>query len=224
MAASIDDLSQAILSWLDQRPPGFAQRSPSSTWSTKELRDSFRANLEMALLASITASKWIDVIAQLVDAFKTSSMTIGAVELHRWMVVPYEGSHPETFDVMREEIVQLLDREIRDGKISGYQPSELANLIVQALNDALSDEADRIPQEDITPEAILHHYMIPAYVKRKYNVRTFLYFFGLVAISAIIYAIIEPGWWLNPATGLFILLSYATLIVTSIVHEHSDAR
>jgi hypothetical protein len=100
----------------------------------------------------------------------------------------------------------------------------LADLIVQALNDALSLEADRIPQEGITPEAILHHYMIPADIKRKYNVRTFLFFFGLTVIGAIIIAVIKPNSWLNPATGLFILLGYATLIMTAITHGHSNAR
>jgi hypothetical protein len=225
MATTIDDLSQAIMSWLDQRPPGLASRSPSPTWSTKELRDSFRSNLETALFATITAGKWINVVAQLANAFTVSVPAGGAVELHRWMVVPYDGPHPETFDVMRAEITQLLDRDARGAEgIAGYQPARLADIIVQALNDALKDEADRVPQEGMTPEAILHYYMIPARTRRKYNVRTFLFFFGLAVISALIYAVIRPGSWFNPATALFILLSYVTLIVTSIVYEHSYAR
>ena len=224
MTATVNDLSQAVLSWLDQRPPGFAQGSPSSTWGSKELRDSFRVNLETALFASITASKWLDVIAQLTNAFRPSVTAGGTIDLHRWMVVPYEGSHPETFDVMREEIAQLIYRETGGGGISGYQSEDLAYLVVQALNDALLVEADRIPQEGVTPEEILHHYMIPPEVKRKYNVRTFLFFFGLLVFSAIIYGFIEPNPWLNPATGLFILLGYITLIATSFAHKHSDVR
>jgi hypothetical protein len=152
MAATIDDLSQAIMSWLDQRPQRFAERSRSPTWSTKELRDSFRSNLETALLASITASKWIDVIAQLADAFMVSAAS-GALEIHRWMVAPYEGPHPQTFDVMRAEIAQLLDREVREGRgISGYQPTELAGLIVQALNDALRKKLTEFHKKTSRPK------------------------------------------------------------------------
>jgi hypothetical protein len=223
MTATLDELSQAILSWLDQRPSGFGRHTSSPTWGSKELRDSFRANLEMSLLAAITSSKWIDVIEGLVAAFKVPATT-GTVELHRWMIVEYEGPNPETFDVMREEIAELLDRESGGNSISGYQSADLAGLIVQALNEALSEEVNRIPEEDITPEAILHYYMIPAGVKRKYNVRTFLFFFGLIIVTAIIYGVIEPSAWLNPAMALFFLLGYITLIATSIVYEHSDAR
>jgi len=223
MTANLDELSQAILSWLDQRPPGLSQRTPSPTWGSQELRDSFRANLETSLLAAITAGKWINVIADLADAFKLPVTTGGTIEFRRWMVAKYEGPHPETFDVMREEIAQLLAQESGE-TISGYQPSHLANLIVQALSDALSDEANRMHEGNITPEAILHYYMIPPGVRRKYNVRTFLFFFGLAIASAIIYGAIEPSPWLNPATALFILLGYITLVATSIVYEHSDAR
>lgn len=223
MTDAMDGLSQAVFSWLDQRPAGLAQGSPSSTWGTKELRDSFRAKLEVALFASIATSKRLDVIAQLISAFKPSVMAGGAIDVHRWMVVPYAGPHPETFDVMQEEMAQLLDRKTDGRGILGYPSDNLAYLIVQALNDALLTEAGRIPQEGITPEEILHHYMIPSGIKRRYNVRTFLFFFGLLAFSAIIYGLIEPDLWLNPATGLFILLGYVTLITTAIVHQHSDA-
>lgn len=220
----MDDLSQALLSWLDQRPRGFVQGSSSSNWGTKELRDSFRANLEVALLASIAAGRRLEVIAQLINAFKPSVMAGGTIDLHRWMVVPYAGPHPATFDVMQEEMAQLLDRETDGRGISGYPSNNLAYLIVQALNDALLTEAERIPKDGVTAEEVLHHYMIPSGVKRKYNVRTFLFFFGLLAFSAIIYGFLEPGPWLNPATGLFMLLGYVTLIATSIVQQHSDVR
>jgi hypothetical protein len=222
MTDAMDDLSQAVLSWLDQRPLGFAQGSPSPTWGTKELRDSFRANLEIALFASIAASKQLDVIAQLINAFKPSVAAGGIIDVHRWMVVPYAGPHAETFEVMQEEMAQLFDRETNGRGISGYPSDNLAYLIVQALNDALLTEAGRIPQEGITPEEVLHHYMIPSGIRRRYNIRTFLFFFGLLAFSAIIYGLVEPDPWLNPATGLFILLGYVTLIATAIAHQHSD--
>ncbi len=225
MAATIDDLSQAIMTWLDQRPPGSGHGSPSPTWGTQELRDSFRANLETALRQAIEVSQWVNVIAQLANAFKVPVATSGAVAVHRWMIVPYEGPHPQTFDVMRTEIAQLLEQQVIDLRgISGHQSAELADFIVRALTNALTHEADRIPQPGVTPEVILHYYMIPAGVKRKYNVRTFLFFFGLVIISAIAYAVIKPDSWLNPATVLFVLLGYVTLIVTSIVHGRSSAR
>jgi len=219
----MDDLSRAVLSWLDQRPLGFARGSPSATWGTRELRDSFRANLEMALFASIATNKRLDVIVKLISAFQPSATVGGTIDVRRWIAVPYAGPHPETFDVMREEMAQLLDRETDGRGISGYPSDNLAHLIVESLNDALLTEAGRIPQGGITPEEVLHHYMIPPGVKRRYNVRTFLFFFGLLAFSAIVYGLIEPDPWLNPATGLFILLSYVTLIATAIAHQHSDA-
>jgi hypothetical protein len=222
MTATLDELSQAVLSWLDQRPSGFGRRSPAPTWGSKELRDTFRDNLETSLLATIAAGKLMDVIGRLADAFKLPAIS-GTVELHRWILAQYEGPHPETFDVMREEITQLLDRKSGQG-IAGYQSDELANLIVQALSEALAEEIHRIPEDDITPEAVLHYYMIPLEIKRKYNVRTFLFFFGLVIVGAVIYGAIEPSAWLNPATSLFFLLGYMTLITTSLVFEQSDAR
>lgn len=224
MTATLEDLSQAVMTWLDQRPPGSAPELPSPTWSTRELRDSFRANLGATLRAAIKMNEQVEVITQLVNAFR-APVTTGAVELHRWKLAPYEGPKPQTFDVMRAEIAELLHEVAGNASsISGYPPSELADSIVGALESALSDEAERSPEPGITPEAILHYYMIPAGVKRKYNVRTFLFFFGLVILSALIYAVIKPDSWLNPATGLFVILGYATLIATSIAHGRSHAR
>jgi hypothetical protein len=220
--ATIDDLSQAILAWLDQRPPGLVRRSPSATWSSPELRDTFRANLERALSAAVSAMRLADVISYLIDAF-TAVTTSSVVSTSRWSVALREGSSVETFDAMRDDVAQLLQRKTGEQDIPDVPPVRFADLIVHALNDALSDEAERIPGEDMSPEGVLSYYMIPPDVRRTYNVRTFLFFLGTAVIAFIIYAIIEPDSWFNPGTGLFILLAYATLIATAIVYDRSRA-
>ncbi len=69
----------------------------------------------------------------------------------------------------------------------------------------------------------MYNYMVPIALRRKYNVRMFLVFLGIVLAGAILYALVEPDAWLNPATGLFILLAYVTLVVTSVAHDYSSA-
>lgn len=217
--ATIDDLSQAILAWLDQRPPGLVRRSPSATWSSPELRDSFSVNLERALSVAVSARRLADVISDLIDAF-TAATTSSVVSTSRWSVALHEGSSVDTFDAMRNDMAQLLQRNAGEQDIPNVPPERFADLIVHALNDALSDEAERIPVEGMSPEGVLSYYMIPLDVRRTYNVRTFLFFLGAAVIAFIIYAIIEPGSWFNPGTGLFTLLAYVTLIVTAIVYDH----
>lgn len=222
-AVTFDDLSQAILAWLDQRPPGFVRRAPSPTWSSQALRDSFRSNLEHALSAAVSTKRMTDVIAYLIDAF-TAATTSSVVSTSRWSVALREGASLDTFDVMRDDVTQLLERRADEQSIPEGGPGRFAGLIVDALNNALSDEAERIPVEGISPEGVLSYYMISSDVRKTYNTRTFLYFFGIGVVAFIIYAIIEPGWWFNPSTGLFVGLGYITLIVTVIVYDRSRVR
>jgi hypothetical protein len=220
--ASIDDLSRTILAWLDQRPPGFVRRAPSDNWSPPELQDSFRANLEAALVTAVTASRLADVTSYLIDAF-TLAPADSASGTARWSIALRESSSLETFPAMREDMTRLLERGTGGQAVTGVQPRELADLIVRALNDALSDEAYRAPVEGISPERVLQHYLIPVDVQRVYNVRTFLLFLGATVAAFVVYALIEPGFWLNPGTGLLALLAYVTLIVTAAVHQRSRA-
>lgn len=222
-AATFDDLSQAILAWLDQRPPGFVRRAPSPTWSSQALRDSLRFNLEHALSAAVAAQKMTDVIAYLIDAF-TAATTSSVTSTSRWSIVLREGASLETFDVMRDDVTKLLERRADEQSIPEVRPGRFAGLIVDALNTALSDEAERLPVDGISPEGVLSYYMISSDVRKTYNIRAFLYFFGIGVVAFIIYAIIEPDWWFNPGTGLFVGLGYITLIVTAIVHERSRVR
>lgn len=224
LTTDIDDLSRAILAWLDQRPTGVAGRSPSSSWSTTELQKSFRDNLESTLRATIKLSQWAEIIAYLVKAFN-SSIKVGQIaHLRSWDVAPYQKSHPETFDVIRDEMTSLLERNARIGVEAGPSSTNLADRIVGALNEALEDESRRVSEGDIAPDAILHYYMFSGYVKRRYNVRNSLYFFGAVLVAAVLYSIIEPNFWLNAGTASFMVLAYVTLIVTFIVYNRSDVR
>jgi hypothetical protein len=222
-APGINELSQAILTWLDDRPRSLAHRSASSSWSSKELRDSFRANLDQALRHAVTAAKWIEVITYLVNAFTvTSSATL--VETSQWSVALHDGSDSGTLNAMQGDITQLLEREAHEKEIPVLSPSKYATLIVDSLDAALRDEAARIPMNGTTAEAILRHYFISDDLRKKYNVRLFLFFVGLVVCIVPIYAFAEPSQWLNPGTALFIILAYATLIITAAIHERSSER
>jgi hypothetical protein len=222
MVAMADDLAQAILTWLDQRPAV----KPSATWSTRQLRDSFRANLELNLLSARETAETLELMTRMLDAFTAATKPRGPgslVPASRWSAAPFEGPRRATFPVMEREITQVLNQQAGDRRTSGHDNRDLAKSIVGALNRALSDEAAKNPRPGVSPEAVLHFYMIPMDVRRKFNVRTFLAFLGLLVGTAAIYALLEPGSLIDPATGLFIILGYATLILTAIVHEHSSA-
>ena len=46
----------------------------------------------------------------------------------------------------------------------------------------------------------------------------------LVVAIFISYAIVEPGSWFNPATALFVVLAYATLIISAVAHLRSSEK
>jgi len=221
--ATIDELSQAVLTWLDERPPGLLRRSASSSWSSRELSYAFRANLDQALRAAVAAAKWAEVIAYLVTAFTVTSSG-SLVKSSQWSIALHGGSASDTLSAMRSDMTQLLERESQEKPIPVLSPSRFAALIVDALNAALQEEAARISMNGAPAQAVLRHYMIPDHIRKKYNVRLFLFFIGLVISIVLIYAFIAPDPWLNPGTALFALLAYVTLIITAAIHEHSSER
>lgn len=224
--ASVDELSDTVLAWLDQRQ-GSALRGRSATWSSRQLRDGFRANLARALDSAVTISNQVVLIEQLTAIFGTAAQAPTSAAPTTWSVVPYDGPRPATFPAMRTDIAQLLGRS-RLKSPPGQSPDQIATLIVESLSDALSADAGRVRDEAAprrpSPEQMLHFYMEYDRAARKYNVRTFLTFLGLVIATASIYSVAEPLSVINPATAVFMILGYAVLIMTVIAHEISGTR
>ena len=219
MTATLDDLSQVILAWLDERPLGAATGSPSGAWGTKAFQYTFRVNLESALRAAVRATLLADTIARLVNAFGLSGKTSSAVSVRTWSIAIRSRPRPDTFDVMRQEMANVLAEEGYE-TISGVRSRAMADVIVTALVATLSSDSKKSPELGDSPEEVLYNYMVPLALRRKYNVRMFLVFLGIVLAGAILYALVEPDAWLNPATGLFTLLAYITLVVTSVAHDY----
>jgi hypothetical protein len=218
----IDDLSQAIFAWLDTRPRGLIRRTASPNWSPRELRDSFRTNLERALRGAVVAARLVDVIAYLVDAF-TVEPSGGLIGTSKWSMELYNGSDSGTLSAMRHDVAQLIKGERRGNPVPSLTPDKYAELIVSALDASLQAEASRIPMNGTTSEDVLRHYLISDDIRRALNVRLFLFFVGLAVCMMPIYAFLAPDSWLNPGTALFALLAYVTLIVTAAAHELSSA-
>jgi hypothetical protein len=219
----IDDLSQAIFAWLDTRPRGLIRRNASPNWSPRELRNLFRNNLEQALRGAVVTARWVEVISYLVDVF-TVELSGSLAGTSRWSVELYKGSDSGTLSAMRRDITQLIKEEGPVNPVPSLTPGTYADLIVSALDASLQAEAARIPTNGKTSEDVLRHYLISDEVRRKYNVRLFLIFVGLVVCLVPIYAFLAPDSWLNPGTALFSLLAYVTLIITAVTYERSSAR
>jgi hypothetical protein len=194
---------------------------PSANWGTRRLQDSFQDSLEAALSTAVAAGKLAGVVSSLTDAF-TAMKSGTASRSNQWSLALLEGRKVETFTVMREEITELLEQKSASISSVNLQSADYADIIVGALAASLAEEADREPKRNLPPENILYSAMIPVDVKRIYNARLFLVFFGMIAFTVITYGVIEPSYWLNPASGTLVLLGYTTLVTTAVVHEHAN--
>lgn len=220
--ATASELSDLILSWADQRHRSILPDKRSATWTTKELRDSFRANLERNLLAAVATTRRVAFVAQLINAFSASgSSKAMAVVSSRNLNAHEEGR--DTFQSLRVEVAQLLN-EWCGPPLRDIETGRAADLIVKSLRQALAQEAQRAPTSGATPEEVLYHYMTRRGPQRQYEARTFLAFLGVVVLAVVLFVLIEPESWVNPATGLFVLLAYLTLVATCLIHYVVSAR
>jgi hypothetical protein len=252
MATSLDELSRAILAWLDQHSD---TRPGTPSWNTKDLRTSFRKGLDNVLIGSLEASVSIAVIRYLIEAFQPPVANGRIVIRDRRHIVAMDVPGPESLAGVQSQIRELLAANAPVRDISGVTPSELAGKIVQALRLALksqpvkpvkpvreasanqeNDDLARWPDDASARSPFLQFWRHRLHLwpsqqqndrryrsanrkERQYDVRMFLMVFGMVLAAIIVYAIVKPDSWLNPATALFAILGYVTLIATALVHD-----
>jgi hypothetical protein len=221
--ATASELADAILSWADQRRPLIfaAKRSPS--WTSVQLRDFFRANLERNLLTAVAVTKRAAFIAQLGQIFSASGSSNSLAVIARHNVSEYDDRHGQIFQSLRTELADII-ADSHSATVTDIGSDRAAELITKSLRQALAQEAKRVPATGGTPEAVLRSYLVPSEVKRQYSARTFLAFLGLAVLALLLFALIEPDSWISPATSFFVLCAYITLVATCAVQEYTTAR
>ena len=241
MAASMGDLSEAILDWLDWRPESSGSTPISHAWNTKPLRIAFSSSLESTLQPILKAGISPETITQLVVAFRLPRANSSLVRLERQGMEPTNKLTAKSFDVMRGQISEILEVSPQ-GEISGASAGTLADKIVEALQAAVKnvpgwaqgEQAFRpveYPSSANTgrprfkPEIRVPLILttVPLRVRRKYHVRLALVVLGMVIATLIFLGVVKPDSWLNPATGLFLVLGYVTLTVTAALHGRERA-
>jgi hypothetical protein len=221
MQPKVEELSYTIQEWLDwpRRSIAGAAGPSQAPGREKALRDAFRRNLEANLRAAVRSSI---TIARLLEIFTAASRGGGRSILDKTIAI-YLGGQSDVFTTIHDDVERLLDESVKSGLVTRAESSKVANIVVDALRSTLSSStaASSGPLSGATPEELFYHYLIPTAARRMHNVQVFLAFFGLIVIAIVIFAFIEPDPWLNPATAVFILFGYFTLIATSAMHSHS---
>ncbi len=181
MQPKVEELSQTIQEWLNWPRDTDEATEATDVFDEKAMRDGFRRNLEDALGHAIKSSI---TIARLIDIFSKAGKASGLTVVDKAVAI-YLGAQPEIFSTLRTDVQSALDEGVNSGLITAAESEGLADLVVTTLKRTLSNEArsaDRHRQD--TPEDIFFRYLIPTAIRRQYNVRTFLVFFGLIVIAS----------------------------------------
>ena len=146
-SASVDDLADAILVWLDDNAPRF-DGSVRRTWRTRRLEDAFRHDLQTILLASFEAGARERLILRLIELLQGPA-TVKDLMRVDWGVIHSEDAASSIFPQIQQRLsTALTGPDLVPGQPMRLSSQEAAEKIIEALRSALSVELVEIPEGD----------------------------------------------------------------------------
>lgn len=226
--ASVNDLADAILRWLDNNAPRF-DGSTRRPWRTTVLEDAFGDNLQALLLASLDFSSQERLILRLIELLQVPPTVQDLVQID-WRVIRSEDAASSVF----RQILQSLSAVLTDSDLTRGQPTELsgqeaAKKITDALQSALSVELAEtsnneslidIMRQKARIDAIdseMRHSFQERARKRRKRIRYFLFILGTLIFLVSIYSVLDQHSWFMPSAIFFSWFGYLVLVVTFFV-------
>jgi hypothetical protein len=227
--ASVNDLADTILTWLDDNAPRFDGPIRRS-WRTTMLEDAFGYNLQTLLLASLDLSSQERLILRLIELLQGPPTVQDLVRVD-WRVIRSEDAASSVFGRIQQSLSAVLtDPDLTPGHATELSGQEAAKKITDALQSALSDELTETseseslvdilrqkPRSDATASAMRRSFQERAEKRRK-RARLFLFILGGLIFFVSIYSVLDRHSWFMPSAIFFSWFGYLVLIVTFFAH------